>query len=97
MGLYWMFAAAMAPSFFAAMHLGSRSANTERLFVDLWRYNPRWIPQWELIAPSHETGSFNELRAILGNTLSMTAYRKGTLPFPDGAIVVKPAWKRPAQ
>jgi len=50
--------------------------------------------QWELIAPSHETGSFNELRGILGNPIALKAYREGTLPFPDGAILAKLAWKR---
>jgi Cytochrome P460 len=49
--------------------------------------------QWELIAPSHEEG-FDELRGIVGNALSMKAYREGTLPFPDGAILAKLAWKR---
>lgn len=55
---------------------------------------PAGYRQWELIAPSHETGSFNELRGILGNPIAMKAYREGTLPFPDGAILVKLAWKR---
>lgn len=90
----WIFAAAMAPSFFAAMHLASRSANAEDSSPIFGVTIPDGYRHWELIAPSHQTGSFNELRAILGNTLSMTAYRKGTLPFPDGAILVKLAWKR---
>jgi hypothetical protein len=55
---------------------------------------PAGYRQWELIAPSHETGNFNELRGILGNAISMKAYREGTLPFPDGAILAKLAWKR---
>ena len=49
---------------------------------------------WELIAPSHEAGGFNELRGILGNAVAMKAYREGTLPFPDGAILAKLAWKQ---
>lgn len=55
---------------------------------------PAGYRQWELIAPSHEAGDFNELRGILGNSIAMTAYREGTLPFPDGAILAKLAWKR---
>ena len=36
----------------------------------------------------------NELRAILGNDVAMTAYRTGTLLFPrDGTILAKLAWK----
>lgn len=52
--------------------------------------------QWELVAPSHEAGKLDELRAILGNEISMKAYREETLPFPDGAILAKLAWKQVA-
>ena len=55
---------------------------------------PAGYRQWELIAPSHEAGDFNELRGILGNSVAMTAYRENTLPFPDGAMLAKLAWKR---
>jgi hypothetical protein len=55
---------------------------------------PAGYRHWELIAPSHEEGSFNELRAILGNDIAVKAYRDGTLPFPDGAMFAKLAWKR---
>ena len=36
----------------------------------------------------------DELRVVVGNPIAVEAYRKGTLPFPDGAILVKLAWKR---
>jgi hypothetical protein len=55
---------------------------------------PAGYRQWELIAPSHEPGGFNELRGILDNAVSIKAYRQGTLPFPDGAMLAKLAWKR---
>ena len=55
---------------------------------------PVGFRQWELIAPSQEAGSLNELRAKLGNDVAMKAYRKGSLPFPDGTILAKVAWKR---
>jgi hypothetical protein len=45
------------------------------------------------MAPSQETGKLDELRGILGNAISMKADREGTLPIPDGAILVKLAWK----
>jgi hypothetical protein len=48
--------------------------------------------QWEMIAPSHEAGGFSELRGILGNAIAVQAYRDGTLPFPDGAMMAKLAW-----
>jgi hypothetical protein len=49
--------------------------------------------QWELISVSENSGK-NELKGILGNGLSMKAYREGTLPFPDGSTLVKLTWKR---
>jgi hypothetical protein len=55
---------------------------------------PAGYRQWELIAPSH-VPSFDELRAILGNALAMNAYREGTLPFPDGAVLAKLACSPP--
>jgi Cytochrome P460 len=47
---------------------------------------------WELVGVAHETG-FDELRGIVGNATTIEAYRAGTLPFPDGSILVKLAWK----
>jgi hypothetical protein len=55
---------------------------------------PPGFREWQLIAVSHEAGSLNELRAILGNDMAMKAFREGTLPFPDGAIIAKVAWKQ---
>ncbi len=55
---------------------------------------PAGYRNWELIAPSHEAGGFNELRGILGNAVAVKAYREGTLPFPDGATLAKLAWKQ---
>jgi len=37
-------------------------------------------------------GDLNDLRAILGNDTAIRAYRDGTLPFPDGTIIARPAW-----
>jgi hypothetical protein len=31
---------------------------------------------------------------VLGNPTAVAAYKAGTLPFPDGAVLVKLAWKR---
>ena len=53
---------------------------------------PAGYRQWELIAPSHEA-ILDELRGILGNPVATKAYREGTLPFPDGTILAKIAWK----
>jgi Cytochrome P460 len=53
---------------------------------------PEGYRQWELIAPSREAG-FGELRGILGNPLAIKAFQEGTLPFPDGVMMAKLAWK----
>ena len=56
---------------------------------------PDGYRRWEIVAPSHRTDK-DEIRAILGNDVAMKAYRDGKLPFPDGAILAKLAWKRVA-
>jgi hypothetical protein len=48
--------------------------------------------EWRLISVAHEEGDLNDLRAILGNDVAITAYREGKLPFPDGTIIARLAW-----
>jgi hypothetical protein len=48
---------------------------------------------WTLIAPALEGEPLNELRAVLGNAVAFDAYTRGTLPFPNGSVLVKLAWK----
>ncbi|MGY4282485.1 cytochrome c553 [Bradyrhizobium sp. LM2.7] len=55
---------------------------------------PEGYRQWELIAPAEEAAPLNELRAVVGNNIAIDAYHDGKLPFPDGTILVKRAWKR---
>jgi hypothetical protein len=47
----------------------------------------------KLISVAHEEGNLNDLRAVLGNDIAVNAYREGRLPFPDGAIIARLAWK----
>jgi hypothetical protein len=47
-----------------------------------------------LIAPALEAAPLDELRAVLGNATASEAYRATTLPFPDGTVLVKLAWKQ---
>ncbi len=54
---------------------------------------PELYRQWEMVAVAHESDPLDELRGILGNTAAIDAYQTGTLPFPDGTILVKLAWK----
>ncbi|WP_109127131.1 cytochrome P460 family protein [Dyella sp. C11] len=47
---------------------------------------------WTLITVAHEEGNLNDIRAVLGNDIAVKAYRDGTLPFPDGAVIARVAW-----
>lgn len=53
---------------------------------------PAGYRDWRLISVAHEAGRNNDIRAILGNDKAVRAYREGTRPFPDGAILVRLAW-----
>lgn len=54
---------------------------------------PTGYRDWRLISVAHEAGDLNDLRAILGNDVAIDAYRRGTLPFPDGAVIARLAWR----
>ncbi len=54
---------------------------------------PPGYRDWKLISVAHEAGELNDIRAILGNDTAINAYRAGTLPFPDGTIIARVAWK----
>ncbi|MYN28843.1 hypothetical protein GTP69_20785 [Duganella sp. CY42W] len=45
------------------------------------------------IAPAHESPPLDELRVVVGNPVAMAAIEKNQLPFSDGTILVKLAWK----
>jgi Cytochrome P460 len=71
---------------------------------------PEGYRDWKLIAVSRLTTSNgdgpaakpdtpksgSQLRAELGNDIAIKAYREGTLPFPDGAVVVALHWDQVA-
>ena len=54
---------------------------------------PPGYRDWSLISVAHEAGDLNDLRAVLANDIAIKAYRDGTLPFPDGAIIARLAWR----
>ena len=54
---------------------------------------PSGYRDWRLISVAHEAGELNDIRAILGNDAAVKAYRENKLPFPDGAIIARIAWK----
>ena len=56
---------------------------------------PDGYRDWHLISGKQLTGAGGELkqlRAELGNDLAIKAFRDGTLPFPDGAIIAALHW-----
>jgi hypothetical protein len=71
-----------------------RSARTDRRPPPLFgiKIYPGYR-DWRLVSVAHEAGSLNDIRAILGNDIAITAYREGKLPFPDGTVIARVAWQ----
>jgi hypothetical protein len=63
---------------------------------DLWRHNPAGYRDWQLIAVKqlHFAGKGEQLRAQVGNDIAIKAFKEGTRPFPDGAIIAAIHWTR---
>ena len=78
----------------AVLSLAADGANTKDASPIFGVTIPEGYRRWELIAPAQEAAPLNELRGVLGNPTAINAYQEGTLPFPDGTILVKLAWKR---
>jgi Cytochrome P460 len=76
-------------------HLDRTSARADAPAVPVFDITtmPARYRDWKLISVAHEEGNLNDLRAVLGNDIAVKAYREGKLPFPDGAIVARLAWK----
>jgi hypothetical protein len=54
---------------------------------------PSGYRDWRLISVAHEAGNNNDIRAVLGNDTAIKAYREEKLPFPDGTIIARLAWR----
>jgi hypothetical protein len=48
---------------------------------------PPGYRDWRVVSVAHEEGNLHSFAIILGNDVAIKAYRDGTLPFPDGAII----------
>jgi hypothetical protein len=57
---------------------------------------PPGYRDWQLIAVKqlHFAGMGEQLRAQVGNDIAMKAFKEGTRPFPDGAIIAAMHWTR---
>ena len=54
---------------------------------------PKGYREWRLVSVAHEEGNLNDIRAILGNDTAIDAYREAKLPFPEGTIIARIAWR----
>lgn len=55
---------------------------------------PEGYRDWRVISVAQVGPPMSDLRVKLGNDKAIEAYRKGTLPFPDGAIIVRLAYRQ---
>jgi hypothetical protein len=57
---------------------------------------PAGYRDWQLIAVDQllVPGKADQLRAQFGNDIAVKAFKEGTLPFPDGAIIAAIHWTR---
>lgn len=57
---------------------------------------PPGYREWQLISVAAVGPPLNDVRAKLGNEVAMSDFRKGTIPYRDGAIIARLAWKQSA-
>jgi hypothetical protein len=90
-----MYVLVVAVSFFgAAVYMSLSPAKASDPAAPIFDVKlPDGYRDWRLISVAHEEGNQNDLRAVLGNDIAVKAYREKTLPFPDGAIIARLAWK----
>jgi hypothetical protein len=82
----------MVVAVFAFTSTASRPARQEATPIFVTKI-PAGYRDWKLVSVAHEAGELNDIRAILGNDEAIKAYREGKLPFPEGAIVGRIAWR----
>ena len=54
---------------------------------------PAGYRDWRLISVAREEGTLDDIRAVLGNDKAIRSYREKKLPFPDGTIIARLAWR----
>jgi hypothetical protein len=84
-----------------AAYMGSASGQSNGDVAPIYGIKiPDGYRDWRLISVKQLTGKqltgpggeLRQLRAQLGNDLAIKAFRDGTLPFPDGAIIAALHW-----
>lgn len=92
---FWLVAGAITASVIASTALSTGQARQDDSPIFVTTIPPGYR-DWRLVSVAHEEGSLNDIRAILGNDLAITAYRDGKLPFPEGTIIGRIAWRHVA-
>ena len=92
----WLLVAAVALPALLVCWVGSARAEGGALASMKEIPIPPGYRDWRLVTVAHEEGDLDDIRAVLGNDLAIEAYRAGTLPFPDGAIIARLAWSHDA-
>lgn len=55
---------------------------------------PSGYRDWPLISVAAVGAPISDVRAKLGNDVAIAAFRQGTIPYPDGSIIARIAWKQ---
>ena len=79
----------------AMCFMGSAVAQTDAGAAPIYGVTlPAGYRDWTMISIASVGAPVNDMRAKLGNDVAIKAYRAGTLPFPDGTIIARLAWKQ---
>jgi len=76
----------------AAISFAADSADDEG-FAIFGVQIPPGYREWQLVGVAHEAGNLNDIRTIPGNAVAVKAFRDVMLPFRDGTIIARLAWK----
>jgi cytochrome P460 len=84
---FLLVAVAMVAGIVAYMPPASGQSHGETAPIFVTKIPPGYR-DFRLISVAHEEGNLNSLGAVLGNDVAIKAYREGTLPYPNGTIIV---------
>ncbi|MGC2550671.1 MAG: cytochrome P460 family protein, partial [Candidatus Sulfotelmatobacter sp.] len=84
---FTFFLIAVATTAGLAALLGATSGHADEQSAPYVTDIPQGYRDWQWVSSAHEAGKLNSLGAVLGNDVAIKAFRAGTLPFPDGAII----------
>jgi hypothetical protein len=84
---FLLVAVAMVAGIVAYMPPASGQTHGETAPIFITKIPPGYR-DFRLISVAHEEGNLNSLGAVLGNDVAIKAYREGTLPYPNGTIIV---------